>query len=306
MAVPTPPKRDMVTLGILALAVILLIANLAYMASIAGDLGSKIAALDSKQTALSKQVSEFTGRGRGVVVQGRYAVLSHKNATGSSLAAWDISAAGVLKVLMAPAMGANRWEYWIKPGDGYGTKGSIAADDTHEYIVYVLNETATLTLPWGTESLTKGSAVFINQTTTWSLKATSKFTVFYVAKKAYDATMSTVKQNYYSVKEADAAWGAFTDKRPQRVKSLTPAGYDLRLLVLQAKPTGGTGIIEHHIEEHGVILIGGEGVYLLGNTQYPMKGDSVEGDFVWVGPYTVHEFTNTATATNATYLLTRG
>ena len=294
---------------VIALTVSLIImssffASIVIVNSAAGD--NPIDQLWAAIKALQSQISGFTGRGRSVVFQGQYAVLNIENITTSTLAGW----AGTKRILMAPAMGANRWEYWIKPGNNLG--GSIVADGKNEYIVYMLEWTAELTHDdlTPTHNLDKGDAVFIPQDMSWSIKATNADTTLYVIKKAYDSTMSTVPQTfgiYHLHDDSLVPWTAYTPARPQRQKNIL-VGYDLRIILLEAAPTGGTAIIETHVEEHGVILIQGEGVYLLGNTPYPMKSnptDPVKDDFCWVGPYTVHEFTNTGN-TNAKYILTKG
>lgn len=313
MASTAPARRDTLTLGALGLAIILLIVNIAY---IGGVVVPEIVAtrdkIASAQTALSSQMSEFTGRGRGVVVWGRYAVMPLKNCTGSTLANWK---ATKLVILASPAIGANHWVYWINPGMYGGTLSNVA--DGYEYMLYVLNGTATLTTSFASTpySLVKDDFVFINHTSTWDLNATDAYCRIYLAKKAFDSTRVRADlgpPNSYKMKAADVAFGAKPAVRPQVAKTLVPSGvsadrYDLRLVYITAWPGGGTGIIEHHDEQHGVLMYEGEGVYLLGNTKYPLKAAPYpEGDFIWVGPFVVHEFTNTHATANATYLLTRG
>ncbi|MFM8365021.1 MAG: cupin domain-containing protein, partial [Verrucomicrobiota bacterium] len=39
--------------------------------------------------------------------------------------------------------------------------------------------------------------------------------------------------------------------------------------------------VEHHIMEHGLIMLAGQGVYRLEDEWYPVR----EGDVIWMAPY---------------------
>jgi len=68
-----------------------------------------------------------------------------------------------------------------------------------------------------------------------------------------------------------------------RVRSLMPDGsaYDFAVNTMTYDPGAGLNIVEIHVMEHGLLMLGGGGIYRLGDSWYPVQA----GDFIWMAPY---------------------
>ncbi|MFI5335744.1 MAG: (S)-ureidoglycine aminohydrolase [Opitutales bacterium] len=60
----------------------------------------------------------------------------------------------------------------------------------------------------------------------------------------------------------------------------TPA-FDMAVNIFAYQPGGHLPFVEIHVMEHGLIMLGGQGVYRLEDSWYPVE----QGDVIWMGPY---------------------
>ena len=84
-------------------------------------------------------------------------------------------------------------------------------------------------------------------------------------------------------------------------KELMPAAnpsYDFAMNVLTAPPGGSIGIVEIHHQEHGLLMLNGQGVYYLAGDIHEV----VKGDYIYMAPYCPQSFFATGEAA-ASYLL---
>lgn len=67
------------------------------------------------------------------------------------------------------------------------------------------------------------------------------------------------------------------------IKDLLPTelGFDMNMHILSFNPGASHSIVETHVQEHGMYILQGEGMYLLDNTWMGIRKD----DFVWFGAY---------------------
>jgi (S)-ureidoglycine aminohydrolase len=67
------------------------------------------------------------------------------------------------------------------------------------------------------------------------------------------------------------------------VRSLIPddAAFDFRVSTMTYQPGASLAAVEIHVMEHGLLMLEGGGIYLLGEHWYPVSA----GDFIWMGPY---------------------
>ena len=74
--------------------------------------------------------------------------------------------------------------------------------------------------------------------------------------------------------------------------------YDFAVNILHFKPGTHFAMVETHIMEHGLLMLAGQGMYLLGRTWHEVWKD----DFIWMGPYCPQQFYPTGWEDSA-YLL---
>lgn len=72
------------------------------------------------------------------------------------------------------------------------------------------------------------------------------------------------------------------------VRKLLPVEkrFDCEVNVMEFKPGGSLPYVETHFVEHGLLMLGGGGVYRLEDDWYPVAG----GDVIWMGPYCAQWF----------------
>ncbi|NLP45177.1 MAG: cupin domain-containing protein [Peptococcaceae bacterium] len=80
----------------------------------------------------------------------------------------------------------------------------------------------------------------------------------------------------------------------------TDLGFDVNFHTLSFKPGGCHPFVETHLQEHGLYLLKGEGVYLIDDQWVPVK----EEDFIWFGPYVPQAFYGTGRS-ETTYIYTK-
>jgi (S)-ureidoglycine aminohydrolase len=62
--------------------------------------------------------------------------------------------------------------------------------------------------------------------------------------------------------------------------------YDMAVNVFAYQPGGHLPFVEVHVMEHGLVMLGGAGVYRLEDSWYPVRA----GDTIWMGPYCAQWF----------------
>lgn len=57
--------------------------------------------------------------------------------------------------------------------------------------------------------------------------------------------------------------------------------FDMAVNIFAYQPGGHLPFVEVHVMEHGLLMLGGQGVYRLEDSWYPVE----KGDVIWMGPY---------------------
>jgi len=67
------------------------------------------------------------------------------------------------------------------------------------------------------------------------------------------------------------------------VRGLIPddPAFDFRVNTMTYQPGAALPAVEIHVMEHGLLMLEGGGIYLLGSQWYPVQA----GDFIWMAPY---------------------
>lgn len=81
----------------------------------------------------------------------------------------------------------------------------------------------------------------------------------------------------------DMEYMIYDDMENVFIKDLLPTdlGFDMNMHILSFEPGASHSIVETHVQEHGMYILSGEGMYLLDKTWMGIKKD----DFVWFGAY---------------------
>lgn len=171
-----------------------------------------------------------------------------------------------------------------------------------ENFIFQLEGTSILTSGAGRRALEPGDYCY--------LPVGDEFTI--TASDVGPATALWTKRRYETidgVTPASAVFGRQSDAEdivppaPGRYtyKELLPASnpsFDFAMNVLTAEPGGSIGMVEIHHQEHGLLMLRGQGVYYLAGDFHEVK----EGDYIYMAPYCPQSFYGTGDQP-ASYLL---
>ena len=104
-----------------------------------------------------------------------------------------------------------------------------------------------------------------------------------VFEKRYVPVAGVALPEAFSRSLADVPGEAFLGDEGAILQVLLPdeAAHDWGINVFEFAPGGTLPQVESHFMEHGLLLLGGQGVYRLGESWYPVEA----GDAIWMGPY---------------------
>ena len=96
-------------------------------------------------------------------------------------------------------------------------------------------------------------------------------------------TLRVVSEYAYSGNVNEIAYSDYDGMANVHIKDLLPVdqNFDMNMHILSFEPGGCHPIVETHVQEHGMYILEGEGMYLLDDIWMGIK----EEDFIWFGAY---------------------
>ncbi|MEN9401862.1 MAG: hypothetical protein RL091_565 [Verrucomicrobiota bacterium] len=113
-----------------------------------------------------------------------------------------------------------------------------------------------------------------------SPKAGTQLTLF---QKRYVPNASSPAPRSVTGDAAKVKGTPFLGDPAANLKTLLPddPAFDMAVNLFSYVPGGHLPFVETHVMEHGLIMLGGQGVYRLEDAWYPVE----QGDVIWMGPY---------------------
>jgi (S)-ureidoglycine aminohydrolase len=104
-----------------------------------------------------------------------------------------------------------------------------------------------------------------------------------VIEKRYEALEGFAEPKAFTGREADTTPIPLGGDPDLLVRSLLPGefGFDFAVNTMEYSAGAALAQVEVHVMEHGLLMLEGEGTYLLGADRYFVEG----GDFIWMAPY---------------------
>jgi len=104
-----------------------------------------------------------------------------------------------------------------------------------------------------------------------------------VIEKQYETLPGVALPALLVARESDAAASHLGDDPWLEVRGLIPDTpvFDFRVNTMTYQPGASLAAVEIHVMEHGLLMLEGAGLYLLGSQWYPVKA----GDFIWMAAY---------------------
>jgi (S)-ureidoglycine aminohydrolase len=104
-----------------------------------------------------------------------------------------------------------------------------------------------------------------------------------IIEKPYQPLAGVSAPTLLTGQENDVASTHLGDDPWLEVRGLIPddPAFDFRVNTMTYQPGASLPAVEIHVMEHGLLMLEGGGIYLLGSEWYPVK----TGDFIWMAPY---------------------
>lgn len=187
-----------------------------------------------------------------------------------------------VSVVASPKMGASFVQYILEASSDGHTTDFFGKAAHEESFIYIVDGNVKVCIEGKDYEMTAGGYGFAPAGVGigFSVEGESaKILLYkqrYVELEGYSAYVVTGNVNDIPFVEYDGMENVF-------IKDLLPLelGFDMNMHILSFDPGASHSIVETHVQEHGMYILQGEGMYLLDKTWMGIKKD----DFVWFGPY---------------------
>ena len=221
-----------------------------------------------------------------------HAVISADTHVPITLPGWSDIAA---HVLIAPEMGAKFTQIDATCQPGANARPYNAED---EWFLLTVDGGITLEIDGSLYTLNADDYAYLPPNTAWRLASAggARFLAFTKAYIALDGG-SPPPALFRSLSDVPAE--PFLGDEGALLQVLLPddLAFDWGINLFDFAPGGTLPQVESHFMEHGLFLLGGQGVYRLGDNWYPVEA----GDAIWMGPY-VPQWYVAAGKTHSRYL----
>lgn len=197
----------------------------------------------------------------------------------------------------SPQMGAKFAQaLMVMPPGGVGMPGRV---DGIGYFYYVTERSCDITVSGERHTLTAGGYAYVPPGAPHGIVAGVQGARIVAIRKPFDdaglapppAIVSHIDQVKHTLRHTiGRSWQHLLPEDDLR--------YDFAVNILHFKPGTHFAMVETHIMEHGLLMLTGQGMYLLGRSWHEVWKD----DFIWMGPYCPQQFYATGWE-DAAYLL---
>ena len=193
-----------------------------------------------------------------------------------------------LTILASPKLGASFVQMVGTVGPKGGTTLKYASKAHEESFLYVLDGEGTLKIGVGGKHKTYAAGGYAYATAGTGIEfenANGKECRVLLYKQRYIPHPDGRKPFDVIAHVSELQWTDYGGMSDVHLKDLLPVdeAFDMNMHILSFDPTGSHPFVETHVQEHGAYLTEGQGVYMMGDTDWiQVKCD----DFMWFGPFT--------------------
>ncbi|HBY45531.1 MAG TPA: (S)-ureidoglycine aminohydrolase [Thermomicrobiales bacterium] len=229
---------------------------------------------------------------RGVVTA-QYAVMPPDGILASRLPGFVDT---TVRIQTAPPMGARFAQILLELAPDGGT--TATRDDGLQHLFYLLSGAVEIEIDGEAHRLSPHGYAYVPAGTSYALQASEESRLIWI-KKPYEAIDLPVPAPIVGHRDKIERQRPHTEGRYWQY--LLPAddlAFDMNVNILGFLPGNYFPYVETHIMEHGLYMLEGQGLYLLGGDWHEVQPD----DFIWMGPYCPQHFYCTGWS-EAAYLL---
>ncbi|WP_145143782.1 (S)-ureidoglycine aminohydrolase [Roseomonas gilardii] len=203
-----------------------------------------------------------------------------------------------IRVQTSPAMGAGFTQALLEMEEGGGTSG--VRDDGLQQFLYVLDGTVKVAAGEETWRLPAGGFAYVPAGTPCTFNAQAGSARAIWLRKTYEPAPGIAPRSAFSGRreEVPRLYKHTEGRAWQTLLGEADMAMDMEVNILSFAPGTYFPFVETHVMEHGLYMLEGQGLYLLGREWH----ECWAGDFVWMGPYVPQQFYATGWGESA-YLL---
>jgi (S)-ureidoglycine aminohydrolase len=188
-------------------------------------------------------------------------------------------------ILINEAMGAKFAQTLITFQDG--GRAAVPASSVQTF-GYIMNGGGTVTVGREKQKCGAGGYFFAPAGQAWSLTAPKVGTQVTLFQKKYVPLPGTPSPTPIIGDTAKVKGTPFLGDPAANLQVLLPdePAFDMAVNLFAYQPGGHLPFVEVHVMEHGLVMLGGAGVYRLEDSWYPVQA----GDAIWMAPYCAQWF----------------
>jgi len=207
------------------------------------------------------------------VIQPRYAVIAPDSRVSSVIPGWSGCAA---QVQISAAMGAGLVQLLVDVPRAGAAAGATGED---EMLLYIVSGACSL----NGRKLSAGHFAFLPPGTDFALRGAAKATQLVIFQKRYEPLAGQTAPGAVFGDAAKIKSAPFLGDPNARLQMLLPdtPAFDMAVNIFTYDPGATLPFVESHIMEHGMLFLGGAGIYRLGGDWHPVQA----GDAIWIAPY---------------------
>jgi (S)-ureidoglycine aminohydrolase len=186
----------------------------------------------------------------------------------------------------SPAMGANFAQALLEMEEGGGTTGTL--QDGLEHFLYLLDGEAEIVADDQTRRLDAGGYAFVAPGRPYAIRAIGGAARAIWIKRPYTSAEGIAPPaSFFGHRNQVARVNKHTRGRAwQTLLGEADMAMDMEINILSFAPGTYFPFVETHIMQHGLYMLEGQGLYLLGREWH----ECWAGDFIWMGAYVPQQF----------------
>jgi (S)-ureidoglycine aminohydrolase len=221
--------------------------------------------------------ADIVSRCRVITKPGSYMILPRANRVRSVLPEFEKT---LSQVLVTPTLGAHfiQHELLIEPGGG--TKDAV--QDGLEHFFYVLEGGVQLDFSGKKNELMPGGFAYLSPRSPFRIKNLSdQMSRVFWTKRKFRALKSLVAEPIVGDEKDVPANLNHTHMEQRLIPYDVDASYDMAFNILNFEPGVHFSFVESHIQEHGLYLLEGRGIYWLNGDYHEVQKD----DFIYMASF---------------------
>lgn len=216
---------------------------------------------------------------RAIIQHGRYALIPPEGRVNNVIPNLENCHTSIIA---SPELGTRFAMYTVEILPNGGTSKDFREEGI-ETFVYVMAGEVMVTVENKAYPLTAGGFVFAPASSSLGFKNEAQnacrlllYKQRYRPLTGYEASIVVGNLNEIPAEDYD-------NMENVKIQNILPTdlGFDVNFHTLSFLPGGCHPFIETHVQEHGLYLLEGEGIYLIDDRWIPVKKE----DFIWFGPY---------------------